>query len=49
LAIGRAIDRLCRAPGTYEIKVIVPNHRRSPWQVKLYRVELLKTLELGRR
>lgn len=49
LAIGRAIDRLCRAPGTYAVTVVVPSHRRSPWQVKLYRVERLQTLELGRR
>jgi hypothetical protein len=49
LAIGRTIDRLCRAPGTYALMVVVPSHRRSNWQVKLYRVEALQTLEIGRR
>lgn len=49
LAIGRAIDRLCRTPGTYAVTVVVPSHRRSPWQVKLFRVEGLQRLELERR
>lgn len=48
LAIGRAIDRLCRTPGTYAVTVVVPSHRRSTWQVKFYRVEVLQSLELRR-
>lgn len=48
LAIGRAIDRLCRTPGTYAVTVVVPSHRRSPWQVIFYRAEVVQSLELGR-
>jgi hypothetical protein len=42
VSIGRVIDRLCRAPGTYQITVVVPVHRRAPWQVTYARVEVVR-------
>ena len=40
--IGRVIDRLCRAPGTYQITIAVPVQRRAPWQVTYYRMEPMR-------
>ncbi len=48
LVIGRLIDRLCRAPGTYAITIVIPVHRRAHWQVSLFRHELLWTREISR-
>jgi len=48
MAIGRLVDRLCRTPGTYAITVIVPTHRRAPWQVTFFRLEALRSLDLPR-
>jgi len=42
VSIGRVIDRLCRAPGTYQITVVVPVHRRAPWQVTYAKVEVVR-------
>ena len=40
--IARIIDRLCQMPGTYQITVVVPVHRRSPWQITYSRLEPLR-------
>jgi hypothetical protein len=48
VTIGRLIDRLCRMPGTYAINVVVPAHRRAPWQVTFFRLEALRSLDLPR-
>lgn len=40
--IGRVIDRLCRAPGTYQITIAVPVQRRAPWQITYYRLEPMR-------
>ena len=40
--IGRVIDRLCRAPGTYQITIAVPIQRRAPWQITYYRLEAIR-------
>lgn len=49
VGIARVIDRLCRAPGTYQITVVVPVHRRGPWQITYGRVEVVRREEAGRR
>jgi hypothetical protein len=49
VSIGRVIDRLCRAPGTYQITVVVPVHRRSPWQITYARVEAVRKETVGRK
>ncbi len=48
VTIGRLIDRLCRTPGTYAVTVVVPTHRRAPWQVTFFRLEALRNLDLPR-
>jgi hypothetical protein len=42
VSIGRVIDRLCRAPGTYQITIAVPVQRRAPWQITYYRMEPMR-------
>ncbi|UCG24984.1 MAG: hypothetical protein JSW55_03040 [Chloroflexota bacterium] len=42
VSIGRVIDRLCRAPGTYQITIAVPVQRRAPWQITYYRLEPMR-------
>ena len=42
VSIGRVIDRLCRAPGTYQISICVPVQRRAPWQITYYRMEPMR-------
>lgn len=49
VSIGRVIDRLCRAPGTYQITVTVPVHRRSPWQITYARLEIARQEVRGRQ
>jgi hypothetical protein len=40
--IARIIDRLCQMPGTYQITVVVPVRRRSPWQITYSRLEPIR-------
>lgn len=47
VSIARIIDRLCRAPGTYQVTVVVPVHRRSPWQITYARVEVVRNEAAG--
>jgi hypothetical protein len=49
VSIARVLDRLCRAPGTYQITVVVPVHRRSPWQISYARVEVVRQENVARR
>ena len=49
VGIARVIDRLCRVPGTYQITVVVPAHRRSPWQITYARVEAVRKETVGRK
>jgi len=49
VSIGRVIDRLCRAPGTYQITVVVPVHRRAPWEITYARVEVVRREVGGRK
>ena len=49
VSIGRVIDRLCRAPGTYQITVVVPVHRRSPWQITYAKVEVVRREDAARK
>lgn len=46
LSIGRIIDRLCRAPGTYIITLVIPTHRRAPWLIEFHRLEKLRSVDL---
>ena len=48
VSIARVIDRLCRAPGTYQITVVVPAHRRSPWQITYARLEVVRQENVAR-
>lgn len=49
VSIGRIIDRLCQAPGSYQITIVVPVHRRSPWQITYARLEPLRQELASRR
>ena len=48
LSIGRAIDRLCRMPGSYAITVTVPSNRRAPWLVQFHRLEPMRRMHVNR-
>ena len=49
ISIGRVIDRLCRTPGAYQITIVVPVHRRAPWQVTYARLEPLRKESISGR
>jgi hypothetical protein len=48
LSIARVIDRLMKSPGHYMIRLVVPEHKRSPWLVEFHSLEPLQRLELGK-
>jgi hypothetical protein len=48
LSIARVIDRLMKSPGQYMIRLVVPEHKRSPWLVEFHRLEPLQRLKLGK-
>ena len=47
VGIGRVIDRLCRMPGSYQITIVVPAHRRAPWQITYSKLETLRKEAAG--
>ena len=49
VGIARIIDRLMRMPGTYQITIVVPVHRRSPWQITYSRLEPLRHEVVSRK
>jgi len=49
VSIARVLDRLCRAPGTYQITVVVPAHRRGPWQISYAKLEVVRQEQVARR
>ena len=48
LSIARVIDRLMKSPGQYMIRLVVPEHKRSPWLVEFHRLEPLQRLKLSK-
>jgi len=49
LTIARLIDRHCRVPGEYTIKLVVPYHSRGQWGVEVSRQERIRTMEIDRK
>lgn len=49
LVIARLVDRTCRFPGEFTIKLVIPAHSRAPWTVEVSRVERIRSLEVDRR
>jgi hypothetical protein len=47
--IARLIDRLCRVPGVYTIRLVIPSHSRAPWEVQMDRVERIRMMDIERR
>ena len=41
VALVRHLDRKLRLPGIYEVRIIVSEHRRQPWEVEIARLDRL--------
>lgn len=49
LTIARLIDRHCRAPGEYIVKLVIPHHGRAKWRVEVIRQERIRSMEIDRK
>ena len=49
LTIARLIDRHCRAPGEYIVKLAIPYHGRGKWRVEVIRQERIRAMEIDRK
>ena len=49
LTIARLIDRHCRVPGEYTVKLIIPYHGRASWRVDIIRQEKIRSMEIDRK
>jgi hypothetical protein len=49
LTIARLIDRRCRVPGEYTVKLIIPYHGRARWRIEVSRLEKIRSMEIDRK
>ena len=49
LSIARLIDRHCRLPGEYALKVTVPSHSRAGWRIEVIRLERIRSMGINRK
>lgn len=49
LTIARLIDRHCRVPGEYTVKLIIPYHGRARWRIEVSRLEKIRSMEIDRK
>ncbi|MFN2189421.1 MAG: hypothetical protein ACK2T3_11715 [Candidatus Promineifilaceae bacterium] len=49
LTIARLIDRHCRAPGEYVIRVNIPYHSRGEWHVEISRSERIRSMKVSKK
>lgn len=47
--VARLIDRFCRVPGVYTITLVIPSHSRAPWEVRVDRVERIRSMDIDRK
>ena len=48
LTIARLIDRLCKTPGEYTVRLRIPYHGRGDWEVEITRGERLRSMKINR-